>query len=507
MDNLFLFGRYKYLIILALFSINGYTVAQNTPTGEQLAKIYCSSCHSFPDPSLLDKTTWSNAILPNMGMRLGIHKANKDPYSDLDPEEATLVRPLNIYPQKPTISLTDWIKIQHYYKQNAPDKLIDSVQRMNWKKIPFAFSITPLNLGESKFPKVSMLKYDSLKNELYVGDAKKELFILNAELKLSGYWMLNGPPADMLFRKNRAPRLASVGSIAPTEQKNGVLFTLDSISSLNSDDKPKTALARPVHISAADLDGDNIADEVVCEFGHHTGKLTVFLSSLGKRILKELPGSRKTILSDLDNDGKTDILVLMAQARESILWFKNLGNGEFKETTLLSFHPLFGASNIELADMNKDGYPDIVLSNGDNWDLSPIRKLYHGVRIYLNDKENHFTLAQYFPLYGASKAIPFDVDLDGDLDIAAVSFYDDPEDPATSFVLFVNNGDQVFTPSYIPNLPIGKWLTMDIGDLDQDGDLDIFLGSYFHNGVEITKSVTSGVTDFPHVVILYNNAK
>jgi len=59
----------------------------------------------------------------------------------------------------------------------------------------------------------------------------------------------------------------------------------------------------------------------------------------------------------------------------------------------------------------------------------------------------------------------------------------------------------------LPNLPVGKWLTMDIGDLDQDGDTDIFLGSYFHNGVEITKSITSGITEFPHLLILYNKTK
>jgi len=42
-------------------------------TGEQLAKTYCTSCHLFPDPSLLDTNTWEKYILPAMGRQLGIN--------------------------------------------------------------------------------------------------------------------------------------------------------------------------------------------------------------------------------------------------------------------------------------------------------------------------------------------------------------------------------------------------------------------------------------------------
>ncbi len=55
--------------------------------GKQLALIYCSSCHLFPDPSLLDKDTWVNNVLPNMAWRLGIREKGYDPYTDVIPEE------------------------------------------------------------------------------------------------------------------------------------------------------------------------------------------------------------------------------------------------------------------------------------------------------------------------------------------------------------------------------------------------------------------------------------
>ncbi|HRP33809.1 MAG TPA: hypothetical protein PKV73_18055, partial [Agriterribacter sp.] len=42
------------------------------PDNKARALLYCSSCHLFPEPSLLDKKTWVNNVLPNMGWRLGI---------------------------------------------------------------------------------------------------------------------------------------------------------------------------------------------------------------------------------------------------------------------------------------------------------------------------------------------------------------------------------------------------------------------------------------------------
>ena len=40
--------------------------------GEALAQKNCASCHKFPDPSLLDKKTWKEGVLPEMAYRLGI---------------------------------------------------------------------------------------------------------------------------------------------------------------------------------------------------------------------------------------------------------------------------------------------------------------------------------------------------------------------------------------------------------------------------------------------------
>src|SRR5210317_1116277 len=42
-------------------------------TDENLARMYCSSCHIYPEPTLLDKNTWKYSTLPQMGYRMGIY--------------------------------------------------------------------------------------------------------------------------------------------------------------------------------------------------------------------------------------------------------------------------------------------------------------------------------------------------------------------------------------------------------------------------------------------------
>ena len=61
-------------------------------SGEQLARIYCAMCHKFPTPDLLDKATWKERVLPNMGWRLGIRKQGDDPYKNVEKDEADLIK-------------------------------------------------------------------------------------------------------------------------------------------------------------------------------------------------------------------------------------------------------------------------------------------------------------------------------------------------------------------------------------------------------------------------------
>jgi len=78
------------------------------------------------------------------------------------------------------------------------------------------------------------------------------------------------------------------------------------------------------------------------------------------------------------------------------------------------------------------------------------------------------------------------------------------EHPEQGFVYFSNQGNLNFEAFSTPEAASGKWLTMEAGDFDHDGDIDIVLGSYFQNVGELTKLVFKGVTSFPQLLVLTN---
>jgi hypothetical protein len=242
-------------------------------------------------------------------------------------------------------------------------------------------------------------------------------------------------------------------------------------------------LARPVQVSSADFNKDGKADLLVCEFGNLAGALS-WMENKGnqqyeRHVIRAFPGAIKAYVRDVNKDGLPDIWALFAQGEEGIFLFTNKGNGQFESKEVLRFPSVYGSSYFEMADFNKDGFPDILYTCGDNADFSPVLKPYHGVYIFLNDGNNHFTQKYFFPMHGCFKAMASDFDGDGDLDIAAISFFSDyATHPEESFIYLENKGKLDFQPYTIPGTQLGRWLTMDLGDLDGDGSPDIVLGNF-----------------------------
>ena len=143
-----------------------------------------------------------------------------------------------------------------------------------------------------------------------------------------------------------------------------------------------------------------------------------------------------------------------------------------------------------LVDFDGDGAMDILTTNGDNADYTPFAKRYHGVRLYMNDGANRFTEVLFYPQHGSYKALPVDFDQDGDLDIAAISFFPDyASAPQESFVYLQNRGNMQFVAHTFAEAQDARWLTMDAGDVDLDGDADIVLGACVRGGSNVPKEV------------------
>lgn len=148
---------------------------------------------------------------------------------------------------------------------------------------------------------------------------------------------------------------------------------------------------------------------------------------------------------------------------------------------------------------------------GDNADKSPILKNYHGIYIFLTDGKANFKQAYFYQLNGAYKAIVRDYDLDGDPDIAAISFFPDYlRYPEESFIYLKNKGNLKFEDYSFPEAAKGRWAAvMDAEDMGGDGDTDIVLGSfvYFLPQSDTTGLGKKWLSPGPSVIVLENTVR
>lgn len=451
-------------------------------SGAELAQIHCASCHVMPMPDLLDKATWKNGVLPQMAYRLGVASFS-DKMMSMNPDEVMILIKGNIYPTAPLLVAEDWEKIVQYYTENAPEKPLPQAAKAPVKSGLPLFEVKTIAASGTRPPMVSMIEIDTVSGHLLVGRRDNGfLEIYDKKLKKLDSILMQSPVSDIVHLNKEELLLLQMGIMDPNDFPAGKLLKINA-------QKQTTllldSLQRPVQLALQDLNQDGIPDYLLCNYGNELGKLAWYDGkSKEEHLLKALPGARITHIRDLNGDGLPDIMVLMCQARESISIFYNRGKGKFDEQTVLEFPPVYGSSYIDIADMNQDGHLDIIYTNGDNADYSDILKKYHGLYIFINDGKNQFSEKYFYPSYGASKACATDFDGDGDLDIAMISFFNDPNaQPNEGFLFFENQGDMTFTMSTFPAAAQGKWLVMDVGDLDQDGKPDIILGNFVKPGL------------------------
>ncbi len=470
----------KFLLLWAL-SACLYNCQSTTETealsGAQAAKIYCSSCHQYPEPGLLEKASWEEHMLPRMGYMLGFYPDAETRSSLIEAGEGgQRVEAAQIYPKEPKLDEETWKEIQDFYLQQAPEKL----------DLPEPLAISKnLTLFQANFPatrlsppSTTLMRFNE-DGTLYLGDAHtKSLLHFDSDLGLikagqvqEGAVHVHDADGDLW--------ITNMGSFSPTDAALGsvVVFPKNGKPYL-----PIRNLQRPVHTNYGDLDQDGQEDLVICEFGKWTGRLSWWRKTADGQYVSTTvtnrPGAIKSYLQDMNGDDQLDILALFGQGNEGIYWFDLQPDGSFVQHVVVSFPASYGSSNFRLVDANADGHFDIIYTCGDNADFGPILKPYHGIRILLNDGQQHFSEAQFIPLAGAYDAFPADFDQDGDLDLAAISFFPDfVHQPEGGFVFLENLGDFTFSAKTFPEVEAGRWIVLDAGDPDGDGDLDLALGS------------------------------
>ncbi|HEY0108363.1 MAG TPA: VCBS repeat-containing protein [Fibrella sp.] len=456
-------------------------------TGKQLAIAHCGNCHLYPEPTLLPKSIWKDKVLPHMALRLGFMADSLSPFMSLsDPAEVTRVINANLFPGNPVIHPDDWKKIVRFYADNAPARpLPPPAKPAVTVGLPlFKLHYPPQRLTAS----ATLLRYDAQSRQILFGNGQGQLFRLNGNLQQLDSVSVGSPPTDIRTGVDGSVDVLTAGNMEPNDEQKGkwrqLSFATQSAQANNMQIRPGIdSLSRPVSAAYGDFNQDGQEDVVVCQFGNYTGQLSWFersKSGYREHILDPVSGARRAIVQDVNKDGRPDIVALLAQGDEQIAVYYNDSGGRFTKDIVLRFPSVYGSSYFDLTDLDRDGDLDILYTNGDNGDKSYTLKAYHGVRVFVNDGRFKFTQALFYPLYGAQQAVARDFDQDGDMDIAAISFFPNyDQNPVESFVYLENEGNFRVKARTFPHPEQGHWIVMEAADVDQDGDDDLLLGSFY----------------------------
>lgn len=192
--------------------------------------------------------------------------------------------------------------------------------------------------------------------------------------------------------------------------------------------------------------------------------------------------------ADVDNDGDNDCFVVNWYGANN-LFYRNLGNGTFEQVTTDDFVNDGGYSETaSWGDYDRDGWLDLYVTNSDG-----------DKRNFLYKNAGNGTFSKVTtgsPVTDAlkSRCVNWvDFDLDGDDDLFVTNEADQPES-------FYRNNDGVFQK--ITGIPLvmaaGKTMSASWGDMDNDGDEDVYLANdqgndkLFRNDQGAFTAITTG---------------
>ncbi len=485
---------------------SGAPVAPGTEHGHELVAKWCTLCHSEPDPGDLPRERWHFQV-GWMGNYLGFPNITK---------ENTKIVYRSLVASQPAITRDELDAIEKYLTTNAKPENRPAFNRDSPPPVTTLFRPEGWP-GYGSPITVSMLKIDEKYDRVYVGTAENSLLaIFTSGGEFLDKVGCNQNQAIKVRVGDEGFDLVLIGAIGIDLQQ----ATVHKI--LGFGKKPGALRAQRIiegfhRTSGADwgdLDGDGKEDVVMAGFGDEmNGSLAWFTITPNepaeRHDLRLGSGALDAVIDDVDHDGDLDILSIVAQGNQEVWWFENDGHATFYPRMLWKERPSTGYNAFQWGDFNGDGKKDIIAVAGNNMEMidPPIKPL-HGIYVFLQTEPMKFTKTLFLRMDGPTKALARDFDNDGDLDIAAISAYPDwrAKQPVT-FTLFTNDGNGKFTPSTIPDYVSGQYITMDAGDIDKDGDIDLILGTagWRPNLREpLLSKVTKSLDTMPAVVVLRN---
>lgn len=119
-----------------------------------------------------------------------------------------------------------------------------------------------------------------------------------------------------------------------------------------------------------DIDADGFTDIVAGTGGLYAGTLALLVGHgdgtfAAAQTLASIGIAMETHLGDLDLDGSLDIAVQNSEelgGDDTVAIFLGAGDGTFQPAPGLSFDPTLTSHGLRLADLDRDGFPDVLLS-------------------------------------------------------------------------------------------------------------------------------------------------
>ncbi len=476
-------------------------------TDEALAQRACAGCHSVPAPDILPRGSWKTVLYEMAGMILGNVGAPRG---------------------APPVTLDfDMERLVGFYEARSPHKLAEpepwpapEPEGLRFAKAGMSPAAPPSGTkgpgsAGGDAPVVAHVRFLDL-------DGSRRLQVVATDMR-SGFILAGDPrrPDAGLRTLARATSpchlevvdldrdglldllVADLGDFAPEDHEKGsVLWLRRRPSGEYERIVLASRLPRVADVQAVDVDGDGDLDLVAAAFGWRTVGGLLLLENrttewsapvFVRRELDPRPGAIHVPVTDLDGDGRPDVVALFAQHYESVEAFLGDGKGGFRTVPLFAGpHPAWGSSGLGLVDFDRDGDTDILVTNGDMLD-DFLLKPYHGIRWLENKGGLRFEEHPLTSLPGVHRALARDLDGDGDLDVVAgayVQFHGEVGPPRSRPDLASLIWLEQEAPGRYRRHTLeqgGHHVTLDAADYDGDGDIDLAVGTFRTEGAPVVE--------------------